>query len=139
MIRFRMAKINVDQFAILTEKAPEDRVSYTVNFGFSGALNASRVACSFAVEFMHDDKPILKLGINCEFDLHRDDWDQLVKDNILHISKENLGFFANQTVGVARGIMFCKTESTDFRSFILPPIDLTKILEDDLVIDLKKG
>lgn len=135
MIRFRMAKINVEQFAILTDKVPTEGISYTVNLGFNAARDVRRIACKFAVEFLHDDKPVLKLSIICEFDIYREDWDNSIKDNILTISKEDLGFLGNQTVGVGRGIMFCKTESSEFRNFILPPVDLTKILVDDLVIN----
>ena len=138
MIRFRMVKINVDQFAILIDKdkVPTEGLSYTVNLGFSIAPDVKGIACGFSVEFAHNNKPILKLSISCEFSVHPEDWNTHIKDNIFTLSTEDLGFFANQTVGSARGIMFCKTEDTDFRNFILPPIDLTKIIDDDLVIDL---
>lgn len=36
------------------------------------------------------------------------------------------------TVGTARGILHCKTENTNYNKFILPPIDLTKIIKEDL-------
>ncbi len=128
----------MEQFAILADKAPADGLSYTVNLGFKGASNVSRIACVFSVEFVHNDKIIIKLGINCEFDIHAEDWNKKIKDNVLSIPKDDLGFLANQTVGAARGIMFCKTEGTDFWNFILPPIDLTKIIDSDLVVDISK-
>lgn len=139
MIRFRMAKINVDQFAILADKAPYEGVSYSVGFGFNVAANASRIACIFTIDFSFSEKPILKLSINCEFDVHEEDWNNRIKDDTLSISKEDLGFFANQTVGAARGILFCKTENSDFRDYILPPINLTDILDEDLEINFSKG
>ena len=135
MIRFRMAKINVEQFAILVDKAPNESLSYTVNLGFKGASNAQRIACIFTATFLHNETIILKLVLNCEFDIHSDDWVTIFHENLLRVSKEDLSFFANQTVGTARGIMFCKTEGTDFSNFILPPIDLTKIIDQDLEID----
>ncbi len=138
MIRFRMVRINVDQFALLVDKAPDEGLSYTVNLGFKGAANANRLSCEFAVEFAHNNRPIIKLGIMCEFDIHPEDWDKCIKDNVLTISKNDLGFLGSQTVGVARGVMHCKTEGTNFWNFILPPIDLTKIINEDLVIDLTK-
>lgn len=126
----------MDQFAILADKKPNEGLAYTVNLGFNVAPEAHRVACVFAVEFSHNDRPLIKLGINCEFDIHQEDWNSCITDNTLTINKTDLGFFANQTVGTARGIMFCKTEHSDFRNFILPPIDLTKIIDEDLVVDL---
>ena len=80
--------------------------------------------------------PLLKLSINCEFDVMEEDWKNYINDKILTIAKEDLGFFANQTVGVARGILFCKTENTDFQNLILPPVNLIDLINQDLVIDL---
>lgn len=136
MMRFRMVKINVDQFAILADKAPSEGVTYVLQLGFSAAPEAKRVACAFSIEFAYNDKSILKLSTSCEFDVHKEDWNNCIIGNLLRITKEDLGFFANQTVGATRGILFCKTEHSDFRDFILPPIDLSKILNEDLVIDL---
>ncbi|MDE7180656.1 MAG: hypothetical protein K2N88_05610 [Muribaculaceae bacterium] len=133
-----MAKINIEQFAILNDKAPSEGLSFKVNLGFKAARNAKRIACKVSVEFLHDERTILKLGINCEFDIFSEDWDNLIKDKVLIISKDDLGFFANQTIGVARGIMFAKTEDSEFRNFILPPIDLTTILKEDLVINISE-
>ncbi len=131
MIRFRMAKINVNQFAILTDSVPTDDISYTVQLQFMTATDFKRVGCEFSVEFAHDDKAILKLTTFCEFDIHPDDWLERINDNIISFSKEDLGYFANQTVGVARGIMFSKTEGTPFCQFIVPPINLVELIKED--------
>ena len=37
MIRFRMAGINMDQFAILADKKPDEGLAYKVNRGFNVA------------------------------------------------------------------------------------------------------
>ena len=51
MIKFRMVKINIGQFAILTDVAPVEGISYTVGLGFSSATNTKRIGCDFSVEF----------------------------------------------------------------------------------------
>lgn len=136
MIKFRMAKINVNQFAILTDIAPNEGLSYSVELGFKGAINAQRVACSYLVEFAHNGTAILKLDILCEFDIRPEDWNNRIKDNTLTITKDELGYFANQTVGVARGVMFCKTEGTPFNHFIIPPINLVELIKEDFTMSL---
>lgn len=138
MLNFRMAKINVAQFAILADTAPTDGISYSVGIGFRSATNAKRIGCDFSVEFIHDDKPLIKLGVFCEFDILPEDWDNRVKDCLLTITKDELGFFANQTVGVARGIMYCKTEGTPFNQFIIPPINLDKAITDEFIINIPR-
>lgn len=140
MIRFRMAKINVDQFAVLVDTPPANGLSYTVGVGFKCAPEAKRIACEFSVEFKHTAgesiDTILKLDICCEFDIHPDDWNGCVQNNMLTVSKNDMGFLANQTVGAARGILFCRTDGTAFSQFILPPINLTQFITEDLVIDI---
>ncbi|MDE6444440.1 MAG: hypothetical protein K2K64_08505 [Muribaculaceae bacterium] len=135
MIRFRLAKINVEQFAILADKVPAEGLVYSVSAAFKAARNAHRIACVFSAEFQQGGKIILKLSINCQFEIHPEDWNERIDNNILRISKTDLGYLGNQTVGVARGIMFSKTEGTDFGTLILPPIDLTRLLDEDLVVD----
>ncbi len=136
MIRFRMVKINVDQFATLVNYFPDEGLSYTVEVGFKSASSAKRIACVFSIELAHDERTILKLAISCEYDIQPDDWINRITNNTLIINKAELGFFANQTVGVARGVMFCKTEETPFSQFIMPPINLTKLIKEDFVIEL---
>ncbi len=130
-MRFKMAKINISQFAILADSAPDESLSYTVEIGFKAATTDKRIGCEFSVEFAHHDKPVLKLGVFCEYDVLPEDWDGRITDNQLIVTKEELGYFANQTVGVSRGIMFCKTEGTPFSQFIVPPINLSAIIKDD--------
>ncbi len=64
------------------------------------------------------------------------DWDSLISDDVITFRKNDLGFFANQTVGVARGIMFCKTEGTPFSQYILPPVNLESLIKEDIFFNL---
>lgn len=136
MIHFIMAKINVPQFAILSDTVPQENLTYTVELGFKCATEAKRLGCDFLVEFSHDDNPLIKLSVFCEFDILPDDWDRQIADGRLTIRKNDLGFFANQTVGVARGVLFCKTEGTPFSQFIIPPINLVSLITDDFSIEV---
>lgn len=144
MIRFRMIKINVDQFAILADALPTGEMSYSVSVGFKFATGARRIACEFAVSFDekvcdNDQKAILVLKETCEFDIHPDDWDSLISDNKLTVTPPDLCMLANQTVGVARGLLYSKTENTPFTQFILPPINLMKLVTDDITVDFTAG
>lgn len=136
MIHFQMAKINVTQFAILSDTVPQEGLTYTVELGFKGATDAKRLGCDFSVEFAQGERPLIKLSVFCEFDILPEDWDRQISDGRLIISKDDLGFFANQTVGVARGVLFCKTEGTPFSQFIIPPINLVQLITDDFNIEI---
>lgn len=137
-----MAKINIDQFAILTDIVPYGDLSFTVSVGFKVAFNVKRIACEFGVTFSNTDgnreeKKILLLEETCEFDIHPEDWDILIENSRLTVSPQDLCLLANQAVGVARGVLYCKTENTPFTQFILPPINLTTLIKDNLIVDIE--
>ena len=74
--------------------------------------------------------------LSCEFDIHPEDWETMVKDDEVKVSKETLCYLAAQTVGVARGVLYCKTEATPFDELILPPINVAEMINGDLVMSL---
>ena len=85
-MRFRMARINIDQFAILTDIVP------------NGSLEVN------------------------------------VKLVILKVMLEH---FAVQTVGTARGILHCKTEGSQFNGIILPPVNVTELVTEDMILPIE--
>lgn len=135
MIRFRMSKISIGQFAILTDTPRMEGLTYSVGVGFSDDPKSRRVACGFSIEFSHGEEMVLKLESTCEFDMHPDDWNNSIKEGRITIHKQDLGYYATQTVGAARGILFCKTDGTPFNQLIIPPINLTELIKEDLVIE----
>lgn len=141
MITFRMAKINVTQFAILADEFIGNNLSYSVEIGFKASQRREdhHLACDFTIEFFQSEELLIKLGIMCEFDIHPDDWQKRIIDNELRVSKGDLGFLANQTVGTSRGVLFCKTEGTPFSQLIVPPINLVELIKDDVVFTLNEN
>ena len=42
------------------------------------------------------------------------------------------------TVGTARGVLHAKTENTPFNKFVLPTINVTELVKEDVSFDLEK-
>lgn len=135
-MKFRMVKINVGQFAILADEIPEGNIDYSIGLGFRYSIEGKRIAVEFSYAYEADGNKFLLLEMSCEFEIHTEDWDKAVVDGVLTIPKVMLEFFATQTVGTARGILFCKTEGTPFNHMILPPINVSKMIKNDLVAEL---
>ena len=133
MIRFRMVRINVDQFAILTDRFPENGgLSFSVTPGFAYSVEGHRVASRLEISFKKDGANLLVMVLVCEFEIHPDDWGGVCDGESITIPKEVLELLTAQTVGTARGVMYCKTEGTPFNAFILPPINVTEIITDGI-------
>ena len=121
-ISFLMRQIRVNQFAILSDDAP----------------NGERIAVAYKTQYMNGSAPMLLLEIQCDFQVKPEDWDSLVNDGKLVFPVEFLRHIALHTVGSARGILFCKTEGSPFSKFILPPVNLEKMINQDLEIPLSE-
>lgn len=140
MIRFMMKRIKVDQFAILGEHVPTGEIGLTINSDFKSSVEGKAVGVGMSFDFV--DKQIserfMVMRLFCEFEIIEEDWNNCIKDSMVTIPREALEFFALHTVGTARGIMFCKTESTAFNGVIIPPINVRELVNGDLNIPLTK-
>ena len=76
------------------------------------------------------------LQVLCEFGIHPEDLQSITSDNKVTIPKGTLDYFIAQTVGTARGILHCKTEGTPFNGIIIPPMNVTTMVDSDMIINL---
>jgi len=137
MVGFRMNKIRVDQFAILTENIPSEDLSldFTISFGVAPSIH--EVCTTVRFDISHEDSPLLVLELSCFFEIREEDWIKFKQDNKIIIPKELLAHFGVHTIGTARGILHCKTEGTQFNTFILPPINVSERITEDIIIKIE--
>jgi len=135
MIRFRMIKINTVQFAILSKDVAD---GYTIETSaeIKHTVDGSSVAVDMTFSFENNKERGMILQVLCEFDIHPEDLQSITFDNKVTIPKGTLDYFVAQTVGTARGILHCKTEGTPFNGIIIPPMNVTTMLDSDMVIEL---
>ncbi len=135
-MKFRMTKITVDQFAILTREAPAGDISINIEMNLKYSVEARRIMTSMLFTFEKGSEKALLLEQSCEFEIAKDDWEASVSDGKVTIPKSTVEYFGAQTVGVARGVLHCKTEGTPLNGLILPPINITQLVREDMTIKL---
>ncbi|MBQ3734344.1 MAG: hypothetical protein II859_10325 [Bacteroidales bacterium] len=131
-----MRQIRVNQFAILSDDAPNGEIPVEFGVQFKTDTVGKWIAVAFKTQYMNGSAPMLLLEIQCDFQVKPEDWDSLVNDGKLVFPIEFLRHIALHTVGSARGILFCKTEGSPFSRFILPPVNLETMISQDLEIPL---
>ena len=135
MIKFRMFGIHIDQFAILSKSAPLEDLGLGVNINYKYANKGRIISCSTEFNFLNSaQEKIMILAITCEFEIEENDYKNIHKNEKTIIPKELLEYFAVHTIGTARGILFCKTESTPYNNIIIPPLNVSEMIKDDMVI-----
>lgn len=135
---FKLVRINTEEFAIIEEAFDKNRssnLSTQLQFGYNNEKRAISVTCKF--QFQQEKKPFLIIAAQCIFEMKDNAWKNLADDELKKITIP-LGFashLAMVTVGTIRGILHEKTQNTYFNRFILPPVDLTRIIKDDIVLE----
>lgn len=130
-----MSRITVDQFAILADSIPE-HVSMNMSYRFKYAENGRKVAVKVIFTFLNESVKLMTLQLTCEYEIQEEDYKAFIADKVVTIPKDLLEYFVVHTIGTARGVMHCKTEGTPFNGIIIPPINVSGSIKNDLVIQL---
>lgn len=133
MTKFRMFGIHLDQFAILCNDR-KDEIGMNVSLNFKYGDEGKKVACVVAFDFTSESEKVMVLKITCDFEIQKDDWKKFSKDKEVVIPKDLLELFAVHTIGTARGVLFCKTENTQFNYVVIPPINVSEMGIKDLIV-----
>lgn len=136
-LQFRIANIDTLEFAILEENYNEPEevgLGTSLNFGFDKDNHVLGVDIRF--QFMQEEKPFLLITVRCEFEIENNAWDSFIKGNTITIPRGFASHLAVITVGTIRGVLHEKTKETPFNDFIIPTINLTAIIKEDVELDL---
>lgn len=135
MVKFRMFGIHLEQFAILCEESRSE-IEMKVSLNFKYADKGRKIACVSVFNFLSGTEKVMVLALTCDFEVQEDDWKKCRNGEKVVISRNLLEFFAVHTIGTARGVLFCKTESTKYNHIVIPPVNVSGMGLDDLVIEL---
>lgn len=127
-----MIKISVPQFAIIADRVPNTDLNLSTEIKFEYSDEAMIVACTVTFSFNAEGVNILlKLACRCDFMIHPEDWNAFKREGDMNIPTELLEYLAMQTIGTSRGVLYCKTEGTDFNSLMIPPLNVREIMKDN--------
>lgn len=138
-IPFRLVSIETNQFAVLQDAYTEDAdFQLDINAPLTAVGEHHGFILDLSIRYLCNSKPFVVLEIACFFEIEAKAFNTLFidkkKKEELKIPVEFHRHLAMIAVGTARGILFEKLKDTDFRQFILPTINLTEIIKDDLIL-----
>lgn len=137
LLRFKMTRISVNQFAILTEIFSTNtlkslKLDSKIEFNYS--FDEKNIETKAKFSYLDKNELIMILEISCLFEIALEDWNKFIhKNGDFILPRGFLCHIAMHTIGTARGIQFCKTESTPFNALILPAINVENLIHDDIV------
>jgi len=136
-VGFQLVKISTEQFAILPEcyddKNPE--VKFGIGLNFSLQKESRIISLAVKVLFEQNEAPFIVLAVANHFAIEQSAWDSFCKkDGNFVINKGFSTHLLVLTIGTLRGVLHCKTENTDFNKFVLPTINATELIREDVVL-----
>lgn len=139
-VNFSLQSLKTEQFAIFEENYnPKKEIDLATQLQFKFDQINKLVAVFLGFEFSQSKKVFIKILISCHFKIADESWNDFIdipKSKII-VPQSFLAHLAMITLGTARGVLFAKTEGTQFSKFIVPLVNVAEKISEDATFDLK--
>jgi hypothetical protein len=134
-VKFALVKINTDQFAIIESafKMGSD-VDLKIGLQFGANKVDKVISVKTSIQFEQQEVPFMMIQASCFFRIEPTDWATFVQGDEIVVPKSVITHFCVLTVGTVRGILHSKTEGTNYNGFVVPTINVTELVTDDIRI-----
>ena len=138
---FTLNGIETKEFAIVSEEFEKEvQLGLNTDINFGHNIEQRQIGVIVKFKFFQEDTLLLIISVICSFQLTEETWEELLDEDQqkLILPKGFASHLGVITIGTTRGILHEKTRKTAYEDLILPPINLKKIIEDDVEIDLNE-
>lgn len=140
-VKFNLKGISTNEFATIKEcyKEEED-VKIETGYGFEIDPVNYTISVQFSILFKCIDAPFIVLKLTCSFDVDQKSFDALLDHDSgkYIIPKGFLTHLTVLTIGTARGVLHAKLEKTGFEKYMLPTLNISNLIEQDMVFEIPK-
>ena len=140
-IGFKLQNIETEQFATFEDAFTEgEQVSLSTNLKFGLDEEKQIIAVILSVQFLQKKSPFLKLDAGCHFSISESSWNEFLNKDKSKIvfPKGFITHLSVLTIGTVRGILHEKTNNTPYNNYLLPTINVTEMITEDLEIELNE-
>ena len=134
-LQFQLVKIDAPQFAIINDGEFSNplQINFELNFAVDSSFTSIKNALK--IVFLNSSEPVMQLVVECYYAISKDSWHEMTqRDNTIIVPVGFLQHLATITVGTARGVLFAKTVETNLSKYVLPLVNVTEMVKNDLVI-----
>lgn len=138
-ISFGLARIKTEQFATIETSYQDGKpANFTISVNIKSNTQAHIIAVFMKIVFEQEKVPFLIVEACCEFLIVKEDWEKLInpEGTSVEFPQGFIAHLAMLTVGTLRGILHTKTENTKFNKFLLPTINVTEMIKENVSFQL---
>jgi hypothetical protein len=140
-VPFRLIGVSTEQFAVIEENYVEEGdLNFEIGFRQGIDLQETGFTIFVAIKFNSKNNVFLVLELGAHFKIEEMAWKAFIDQErkTIIFPKQIVQHFAVIAVGTARGVIHAKTENTLIKGLLLPVIDLTEIITEDVPFDLSE-
>lgn len=134
-LQFQLVKIDAPQFAIINDGEFSNplQINFELNFAVDNSFTSIKNALK--IVFLNSSEPVMQLVVECYYAISKESWQEMTQqDNTIIVPVGFLQHLATITVGTARGVLFAKTVGTNLDKYVLPLVNVTEMVKNDMVI-----
>ena len=136
-ISFALTGIKTEQFAAFEHNLPKDKkADLTTALEFKVDKKERRIATYAKFVFAQSENVFLTIQVCCFFMIKPSAWQRYSDDSKVVFPKNFLAHLAMLTIGSARGVLHAKTENTEFNDYMIPTINVNKIVKKEIEFPL---
>jgi hypothetical protein len=139
-VGFELLGIKTEQFAIFEENYNiKKETNLNTELQFKLDQTNKQIGVFLGFEFLQAKKVFIKILVSCHFKIREESWNSFIKENDskLLVPKGFLAHLAMITTGTSRGVLFAKTEGSQFSKFIIPTINITTMITEDASFEIE--
>lgn len=137
-IPFKLNGIIIREFATYKDAFSDNKQKATLNYQLDFGIDSQEKIFSVIAKctFLQHTNPFIICGISCHFGIEPEAWGKQINADTNKISfpKQLAEHLAALTTGTLRGVLHTKLENSEFSQFMLPTLNVSKIVKDDEII-----
>lgn len=136
-IGFALVGLKTEQFATFEDNfTPKIKTELKTGLEFKFNKEQKLIAVYVTIVFEQKKKAFLKLQVSCHFKISDDSFDKYCNDSKIIFPKGFMTHLTMISISSVRGVLHAKTEGTEFNKYLLPTLDVTKMVKDDIEFDI---
>jgi hypothetical protein len=139
-LQFSFQGIKVEQYAVFEENYNSKKeIEIGLEIEFKLNIDNKQIGVFITIQYDQGKHKILIITVSCHFRIEDETWKSLMHDEGCKfiVPKQFSAHFAMLSVSTTRGVLFAKSEGTFCSQFIVPLINVTEIITQDAVFEIK--
>lgn len=134
-IGFQLVNIVTDQFAIIKDNYDKHNTDVNISTEATYGIDDDEklIKSGVKIEFSQNKSVFLLAEISNHYVIDNKTWEKEIKKyNKFVIPKDFATHLLVLTIGTIRGVLHAKIENTEFNKFLLPTLNISKLISSDI-------